>query len=316
MIAARWRTGRWVIGLGALGAVPFANVGDVLILYLSIVMVWGMFALAFDLSYADAGLLSVGHGAFFGTGSYVTALLMLNGGWGFFSALFVAGVTAAAAAALFSVIALRLSGLFFALVTLALAELVRLVALTRLKTWTGGYDGIPGVPRPVLGSIDFNDSQNYYLLILAIFALFLMGIARFRSSPFGRAVRAVRTNEVRASQLGFNVRLMKVATYTLSGFIAGIAGGLLASLLLYANPDVMSWLTSGDVIVMTLLGGTGTLLGPVVGVAAVEGLRHVLSPLTVHWHGIVGILFILATIFLPTGLVGLWKMVWRSTRAS
>jgi branched-chain amino acid transport system permease protein len=304
----------WVSCTGifiGLGIIPVLWPNDSVVSFLSIIMIWGIFATAFDLVYSRVGLLSVGHAAFFGGGGYVFALLVMNADWPFFLALFAGGLLAGALAAVFSIVALRLSGLFFALVTLALAELLRAIALTRLKDWTGGYDGIPGVPRPLLLGIDFLDNRNFYYLTLVAFTIAIGFVGLLRASPFGRAALAVRLNEIRAMQLGFNVKAIKVAVFAVSGFLTGIAGGLLFSLLLYANPDAMNWPTSGDVVIMTLLGGTGTLFGPLLGVTVFESLRYWLSGLTIHWLGIVGVLFIAATIFLPEGLAGFSQKIWR-----
>lgn len=275
----------------------------------NLILIWSIFAIGFDLVFGVAGMLSFGHAALFGTGAYTLTLLTTRLGWDYLPALGAAGLLGGLLALFFSFFAMRVAGLFFALLTLALAQLVYILASTKLRDLTGGVDGLSGVPRPDLFGIDFYDDGNFYLFLLAVFVLAVAVAGLIRISPLGQALRAVKANEVRAEQIGFNVQRLRKSAFTISGIYAGISGALLASLMFYVSPQMLHWSTSGDVVIMVLLGGMGTLLGPVLGVAVFELLREWLSTVTTHWYGILGLVFIVCTIFLPDGLAGLLQQL-------
>lgn len=291
--------------VAAIVLIPLVLPGSKGLHLVNLILVWSIFAIGFDLVFGVAGMLSFGHAALFGTGAYALTLLTTRLGWDYLPALGAAGLVGGVLALVFSFFAMRVSGLFFALLTLALAQLVYIMAGTKLRDLTGGVDGLSGVPRPDLFGVDFFDDGNYYLFLLAIFLLAVAVAGILRISPFGQALRAVKANEVRAEQIGLNVQRLRKAAFVVSGIYAGISGALLASLMFYVSPQMLHWSTSGDVVIMVLLGGMGTLLGPVLGVALFEVLREWLSTATTHWYGILGLVFILCTIFLPQGLAGL-----------
>lgn len=283
---------------------PFTNPSDFLLNLATLVMIWGIFAIGFDFVFGLLGMVSFGHASFLGVGGYALALAIQQWGLPFVAGLALAVAFGALCAWLFSFFALRVSGIFFALVTLALSQLLYILADSKLRAWTGGADGIPGVERPGLAGIDFFDSTYFYWYVTAVFALVMVAVIVLRSSPFGRVIAGIRQNETRAEQLGFNVHRYKQITFVVSGAISGLAGALLGSLLMYVNPQMLHWTTSGDVIIMTLLGGAGTLWGPVVGVMIFEVLKEWLSGWTQYWYGVLGLVFIVATLFFPKGLVG------------
>ncbi|MBO0333151.1 branched-chain amino acid ABC transporter permease [Sneathiella sp. CAU 1612] len=274
------------------------------------ILIWSIFAIGFDLVFGVAGMLSFGHAAFFGVGAYTLSLLTMRMGWDFLPALGAAGVIGGALALVFSYFAIRVSGLFFALLTLALSQLIYIMAGTKLRMLTGGVDGIAGVPRPDLFGIDFYDDGNYYFFLLALFVLALLISGLIRISPLGQALKAIKSNEVRAEQIGFNVQRLQRSVFTISGIYAGVSGGLLASLIFYVGPQMLHWSTSGDVVIMVLLGGMGTLFGPILGVAIFEIMREWLSTQTSHWYGILGLIFIISTIGMPKGIAGLIQQLW------
>jgi len=276
---------------------------------ISLILIWGLFAIGFDLIFGMAGMLSFGHAAMFGAGGYALALLAPQ--FGFVPSLLVAAVAGAVLAFLLSIFALRVSGLFFSLLTLALAQLVYILASTKLRAFTGGLDGIPGVLRPALFGVDFFNNRNYFYFLVVVFVIGVAIMAVLRVSPFGSALKAVQANDVRAEQIGYNVQRLRQCAFMISGAYAGVSGALLASLMFYVSPQMLHWSTSGDVLIMTLLGGKGTLLGPVLGVAVFEVLKEELSQFTEHWYGILGIVFILCTIFLPKGIAGLFAVFGR-----
>ena len=272
--------------------------------FMTLIMVWCVFALGYDIVFGVTGLLSFGHAAFFGVGSYVFAWMVMKNPAMFPLAVVAAGLAGGIVATLVAALALRLSGIYFSLMTLAIAELFFFAASSPLRALTGGEDGLTGVPRPRLLGVDFVDDARFYLLVLVFFALALVVSRQLRNSPFGQALRGVKVNEVRADQVGFNIKRLKLAAFAISGVYSGVAGALLGSLMQFVNPQGLHWSTSGDVVIMTLLGGIGTLFGPVMGVVVFEVLKEMLSSRTVHWYGILGLIFIVATMYMPSGLYG------------
>lgn len=297
---------RLLLLLLVLAAVPFAVKDQGILYFLTLVMVLGTFAIGYDIVFGQTGLLSFGHAAFFGFGSYIFAFLaMLNASLGL-PAIFLAGLGGALLAVVVAAIALRLAGIYFALMTLAIAELLFYAASSPLRGLTGGEEGMVGVPRPSLPGIDLYNDSYFYLLVLAFFMAGLGASRMLRRSPLGQAMRAVKVNEIRADQLGFNVNRIKLAAFAISGFYSGVAGALLGALMQFVNPQGLHWSTSGDIVIMTVLGGAGTLYGPAIGVVVFEVLKETLSAYTVHFYGLVGIIFILTTLFMPAGIHGVF----------
>jgi branched-chain amino acid transport system permease protein len=310
--ANRWLGVVGVIAVAIFFACPLVVGSEDVVYYFSLVAIWSLFVIGYDLAFGVTGLLSLGHAAFFGVGAYVHAILMLNFGWAFGFSLVAGGAMAGLLATIFGALTVRVSGVFFALTTQALGEMVFILASTRLSALTGGVEGLAGVPRPSLSPLDFYDPKIFYLLTVSIFGVGLFAMALIRSSAFGQVLKGIRQSEIRIGQLGFSVRNYKIGALTVSGVYAGIAGGLLASLMSFVSPQIMQWTVSGDLLIMTLLGGAGTLFGPIIGVALVEFLREELSAITIHWSGVLGLAFVLCTIFLPTGVIGVTR---RFTRA-
>ncbi|HVR50546.1 MAG TPA: branched-chain amino acid ABC transporter permease [Pseudorhodoferax sp.] len=278
---------------------------------LSLIMVWAIFALGYDLAFGTAGILSFGHAAYFGLGAYGATWAMLRFNLPFSVGLLVAMLSGALAGTLVAWIGRRVTGLYFSLLTLMLAELVSILMLTRLRDLSGGVDGIPGVPRPSFGNIDFFANSAFVWVVFALFLATVLGVHLLRRSPLGQALQGLRQNPVRLEQLGLNVGRLRLAAMGLSGAVSGLAGALLASLMMYVSPQLLHWKMSGDVLIMTLLGGSGTLLGPILGVAFFELLKELLAEYTEHWYGLLGVVFILGTIFMPRGLGGLVLRRWR-----
>lgn len=278
---------------------------------LCLIMVWAIFALGYDLAFGTAGILSFGHAAYFGLGAYGATWAMLRLNLPFSLALAAAMLAGALAGTLVAWIGRRVTGLYFSLLTLMLAELVSVLMLTRLRELSGGVDGIPGVPRPRFGNIDFFANATYVWVVFALFLATVLGVHMLRRSPLGQALQGLRQNPVRLEQLGLNVGRLRLAAMGLSGAVSGLAGALLASLMMYSSPQLLHWKISGDVLIMTLLGGSGTLLGPILGVAFFEVLKEVLSAYTDHWYGVLGVVFIVGTMFLPKGLAGVVLRRWR-----
>lgn len=285
-------------------ALPFLTQDDFYLNLATLIMIWSIFAVGFDFVFGSLGMVSFGHASFLGIGGYAVAIVTQRFGLPFEAGVLAAIILAAFCAWVFSFFALRVSGIFFALVTLALTQLLYILADSKLRELTGGADGLPGVARPEIRGIDFFSSLNFYWYVAAVFVLVMAVLAIVRSSPFGRVIMSIQQNEIRTQHLGYDTHRIKQITFLVSGAISGLAGALLASLLMYVNPQMLHWSTSGDVIIMTLLGGAGTLWGPVAGVMIFEILKEWLSGWTPYWYGILGIIFILVTLYFPKGVLG------------
>lgn len=272
--------------------------------FLTTVLIWAIFALAFDVAFGLAGMMSFGHAAFFGVGAYTVAIVGQHAGWPFSVLLLCAVGVGLVHGLLVGAIGVRSAGVYFGLFTLGMAELVNVLFSTRLRSLTGGADGLTGLKQPQLGWTGLSPDMAYYAMTALIFLAVLAAVATLRKSAFGRVLNAGRLNEVRAAQLGFDIRRMRVVAFGLSGAGSALAGALLGSKMIYASPQLLHWGLSGDVLMVAVIGGSGTLLGPVAGALVVESLRHLLSEHTIYWNGLLGAVFILVTLFMPRGLVG------------
>jgi len=298
-----------ILALGGAVALSCGSLSEGTQYFVAHAMVLAIFAVGYDLVFGVGGMLSLGHAAFFGLGSYLFGWLTLEMGWGVLPAMAVAIAGATVLAGIFGALALRTSGVQLALTTLALAQLVQIVIEIKLKDHTGGSDGLPGVPRPEWFGIDFLDSSAFFLLVCAVMTVALLANALLRHSPFGKVLDASRQNPVRVAQMGYSVNRYRLAAFMLSGVYAGLAGVLMASLTMFVGPDSLRWTTSGDILIMTILGGAGTLFGPVIGVVVFEVIKELGSHFTSHWYGVLGIFFIATTLLMPGGLIGLVRSV-------
>lgn len=267
----------------------------------------GLWAVSLNILIGYTGLVSFGHAAFFGLGVYTTGLLIAKGGFGMLAAL-AGGVALAALVALaVGVIIVRLSGIAFALVTLAFSMML----FTVVWRWryTGGDDGI-SVKRPALLLLEpqfrLDDPGAFFYFAIALVVIAALLLRRFVRSPVGAALQAIKQNPVRAQAVGIDVRRHKLIAFVVSGTVAGLAGSLYILFRGFAAPDLLHWSSSGQILLMTILGGTGTLFGPMLGAAVFVLLQEVLSTYTQYWMLPLGVLFILAVRFLHGGgLLGL-----------
>ena len=264
---------------------------------------FALFACAFNLLVGYAGLLSFGHAAFFGSASYVTAHAAKV--WGLPPELaLLAGAGAATLLGLvFGVLAIRRQGIYFAMITLALSQLIYFYALQ--SPWTGGEDGIQGVPRGTLfGLIDLSNQMTLYFVVLAIVMGGLLLIYRITHSPFGQVLKAIRENEPRAVSLGYRVDHYKLIAFVLSAALSGLAGSTKVLVVQLASLTDVYWAMSGEVVLMMLLGGLGTVFGPVVGAVFIIGLQDFLSDLGAWVTIVQGVIFVLCVLLFRRGIVG------------
>jgi len=290
-------------GLAALTAlaVPWLGIYPVFVMKL---LCFAMFACAYNLLLGFGRMLSFGHAAFFGMAAYVTAWLATAHEWGTAAAI-VAGVAVAAALGLaFGALAIRRQGIYFAMITLALAQLVYFVCLE--APFTGGENGLQGVPRgSFLGVLPLHSDTVMYYLVLAAFVAMFLFIRRVVHSPFGQVLKAIRENEPRALSLGYEINRYKLLAFVLSAALAGVAGSLKALVLGFATLSDVQQSTSGEVVLMTLVGGTATFLGPVVGAAVVVTLQEYLSDVVGGWvTAIIGAVFVACVLSFRRGIVG------------
>lgn len=264
---------------------------------------FALFAAAFNLLLGYTGLLSFGHAAFFGGAAYFTAHAAKEWGWNPEFALALGVLGATALGVVIGAIAIRRQGIYFAMITLALAQMFFFFCLQ--VPFTHGEDGIQAVPRGRLfGFIDLNDTLTMYYFVLAVFVLGLLLIWRFVNSPFGMILKAIRENENRAVSLGYATAQYKLGAFVMSAALAGLAGGLKALVMQFATLTDVDWHMSGQVVLMTLIGGIGTLLGPVVGAGIVIALQNRLATSAFPVTIITGLVFMLCVMLFRRGLVG------------
>ena len=257
-------------------------------------LIFGLFALSLDLILGYTGLVSFGHAAYFGLGAYGSALVLLHFAQPMPVALLAGALLAGMVALPVGWFSTRATGIYFAMLTLAFAQLVYTVAY-KWRDVTGGSDGIAGVPKTTL--VWGGPS-------LATLVLSLVACQALVRSPFGKALQAIRENERRFTSLGRDPRPFKVVVFVIAAFFAGLAGALFAPFRGFASPEVMFWVMSGQGLMMVIIGGIGTLIGPVLGAMVFILIQEVLSSYTEHWMIFTGAIFILMVIFLPGGLVG------------
>ena len=271
------------------------------------VLIFAIFAGSLDLLVGRAGLPSLGHAAFFGSGAYAAAIVgqrlqtnELLVGLG--AAALVAGLLALIIGAL----AVRASGIFFLMLTLALAQMVYAIAF-QATDLTGGSNGFAGVRRPALFGLDLGSADTLYLLVAVVFALVTLLLWRVTRSPYGRALVGLRENERRMRALGYDTRTLKLSVFVLAGALAGIAGALSAYAFRFVSPNDVALGTSVTGLVIVLIGGAGTLLGPLLGAAAVLFIERVLSSSVGFSQTVLGVVFILFVLFARQGLAGLLR---------
>ena len=276
------------------------------------ILVWGLFGLGFDILFGFTGLLSFGQSAFFGTGGMVAAYLLtiLNIPYVILS-LFVGMIVATAIGYVVGLIALRRTGIYFAMITVAIAEVFFFVEFNPLSAWTGGENGLPGVPTPTLylgfTTISFSGDARLYTFLAFWYFIGLVIALRIVRSPVGAVLRAIRDNPLRAAAVGHNIHGYKLTAFVIAAAYAGFAGGLLGVMQGFMPPDAFMFDTSGQLVMQTAIGGAGTLFGPLVGATVWLYLSDFLQT-TLHlgatWKLVLGVIFVLLVCFLRRGIIG------------
>ena len=299
-ISRRGRIGL-LIGLALLLIAPFIGLYPV---FMMKALCYAIFACAFNLLLGYTGLLSFGHAAYLGAAAYATGWLVRSGGLTPELGVLAGTVIAALCGLAVGLIAIRRQGIYFAMVTLAMAQMIYFVFLQ--APFTGGEDGLQGVPRGKLfGLIPLADDRLLYYVVLAVFVAVFLFIIRIVHSPYGQVLKAIRENEPRAVSLGYDVDRYKLLAFVLSTGIAGLAGSMKTLVLGFATLSDAHWSLSGEVVLMTLLGGMGTFAGPVVGAFTIIGLQNFLADRVGSWVTvIIGVIFVVCVVGFRRGFVG------------
>ena len=317
---ARLITPAHLVAALILGTSPFWITQVGLYPYLAVeIMVWMIFALGYNLLLGYGGLPSFGHGAFFGVGAYAFGLAQIKWGAGLWSALFLAIAAAAIAGAVVAAFISHRRGIYYALLTIAFGQVFWFVSI-KWHSVTGGEDGLLNIKRPVLelgfASIPLASNNALIGFVLAAFVVVSIFLWRLVHSPYGRVLRAIKQNQVRAAFVGHNVWLYKWSAFAISSAVAGLAGALFAMAQQSAYPNVMSLHQSGFVVMMVLVGGgLVSFWGPVIGAAFFILARDLLGAYTEAWLLWYGLLFMALVLFRPEGLAGIWQSFWSKMKA-
>lgn len=272
-------------------------------LFLMRVLCYAIFVMAFNLLAGYAGLVSFGHAAFFGMGAYAAAWAAKHWGVSAEAAVAIGGLAGGALGVVIGWLAIRRTGIYFAMITLALAQLVYFFCVQ--APFTNGENGIQQVPRsPLLGVIPLKSEMAMYWFVAGVFVIAFLVIRRIIHSPFGNVVRAIRENEPRATSLGYRTRNYKLMVFVLSALLSGVAGGLKALVFGIATLENVHYATSGEVVLMALVGGFGTVFGPLAGAFTVSAMENYLAPFGAWVTVAEGAIFIAAVLLFRRGIVG------------
>ena len=273
------------------------------------IWIFAIFGLGLNLLLGYTGLLSFGQSTFFGSAAYVAGWLLKHYAINVFFALAIGVAVGAASAALVGYLCVQRSGLYFIMLTFALNQLFYFIAY-QWTSVTGGEDGMHGIPRPEFLGIDFSDPLNYYVFISLLFLASLWIMKRIVESPLGKILQAIRENEVRAEAVGYNVPRFKLLAFVIGGAFSGLAGVLYAMLFGIVPLEAISFVFSGNVVFATLIGGSGSLYGPIIGSIVFIWLSESVSVIWARWPLLLGVAFVIVVLFFRGGVVEAWSRFW------
>jgi branched-chain amino acid transport system permease protein len=300
---ATMRMRAWgLLAFAAMAVYPFL-VADYLRALAAEIFIFAIFAMSLDLLLGFTGLMSLGHAAFFGLGAYAVAILGTLLGVNAWLGLLAGVVAATGGAALIGLFCVRTGGIPFLMLTLAFSQLAYSVAL-KWRDVTGGSDGLAIAEKPSLFGFDLSNSLTMYFVMLFFLLLCYWALRRLLNAPLGHVFVGIRENEARMVAIGYPTRAYKLLSFTIAGGFAGLAGGLYAIFNSFISPDAMYWTASGDILIMTMLGGAGTLIGPAIGAAIFLLMKNVVSSYSERWLAIIGVVFICCVMFFPGGIWG------------
>jgi branched-chain amino acid transport system permease protein len=290
---------------------PLIVISKFTVTLLTEAMIFAIWAMSLDLLIGYTGLISFGHAAAFGLAGYAAGYFAKNVTSDFLLVLIVAEVGVGFIAAVLGLIVVRVSGIAFAVISLCIAQVLFTVAVVWREV-TDGMDGMVGVPLPKLGGITLGPGYDLYLLTAVCLCTVYVVLVRLVDSPFGRTLQAIRTNEERAASIGINVYFHKWIAFVFSWVVAGLAGTLMVFLKAGTTPMSLHWTESGNVLIMVIFGGIGTLLGPIIGAVAFVFVRDEFTTRFHAWQFVFGLVFVLVVLAFPRGLVGILSRIWIS----
>jgi branched-chain amino acid transport system permease protein len=279
------------------------------------IWIFAIFGLGLNLLLGYTGLLSFGQSTFFGSAAYVAGYLLKHYAINVFAALGVGIGVGALSALLVGYLCVQRSGIYFIMLTFALNQLFYFIAY-QWTSVTGGEDGMPGIGRPVFFGIDFKDPLNYYIFVSLLFLISLWVMKRVVESPLGKILQAIRENEVRAEAVGYNVPRFKLLAFVIGGAFSGLAGVLYAMLFGIVPLEAISFVFSGNVVFATLIGGSGSLYGPIIGSIVFIWLSESVSVIWARWPLLLGLAFVIVVLFFRGGVVEAWSrfVSWRFSK--
>lgn len=280
-------------------------------------LIFGMFAMSLDIILGYTGMVSFGHAAFFGVGAYISAFILLHTNLPLPIAILSGALGSAVIAFPIGYLCTRVTGVYFAILTLAFAQMIYTIAF-KWYSVTGGSDGIAGIPRSYLWFrvIDLNPAVAFYYFVFAFTIVCIFVCMHIIESPFGRTLHAIRENERKVESLGINTKGIKLMSFVIAAFFGGVSGSLFSPFAGFTSPELLFWLYSGTCLIMVILGGVGTLLGPIVGAMLFITLEEMLSSYTENYLIYIGVIFILMVFFIPDGIVGFFSNLWKQRRQS
>lgn len=279
------------------------------------ILILAIFAISLNILVGYTGLVSLGHAAFFGVGAYTAGIIAKNISSNFMLTLFLSLIVSLLIAAIIGFVSTRVNGFYFLMITLAFSQMIYAIVY-QWSSLTGGSNGLSGIPKPSLfGDFAIQSPLSLYFLILFIFIIVCLGLNRFIKSPLGQILVGIRENETRMQAMGYNTMLYKNLSFIIAGGLGGVAGCLYSYFNGFVYPGDVYWTMSGQVLIMVLVGGAGTLLGPILGAAFIVLLETIVSSYTDLWMLIIGTIFILFVVFAPKGIAGLgtsfYERVWK-----
>jgi branched-chain amino acid transport system permease protein len=279
------------------------------------IWIFAIFGMGLNLLLGYTGLLSFGQATFFGSAAYVAGFLLKHHGVDIFLSLGIGMGVGALSALLVGYLCVQRSGLYFIMLTFALNQLFYFIAY-QWTSVTGGEDGMPGIPRPAVFGLSIQEGNRYYAFVAILFLASLWAMKRMIGSPFGKILQAIRENEVRAEAVGYNAARFKLAAFVVAGAFSGLAGVLYAMLFGIVPLEAIGFVFSGNVVFATLIGGTGSLYGPVIGAFVFIWLSESVSTVWARWPLLLGVAFVIVVLFFRGGVVEAWSRFssWQSSR--
>lgn len=270
------------------------------------IMIWGIFAMGFNILLGGTGILSFGHAAFFGLSGYATGLLILKDRLPLAAAIPLAVSLALAAAFVIGALIIRKRGIYFAMLTIAFGQMFYFAA-SQWNSLTGGLDGLTGFRRTTFLGVDIRPEARFFYFVYGFFLVTLLLVRALMSSSIGKTLVAIRENAHRAEFLGIDVKKYQHFAFVASGTFSGLAGALYALLLNFAFPELLYWKTSGDAVLMSVIGGMHAFFGPLLGAGIFVFLRDVISTYTTHWALPLGAIFVVFVLFFQKGILGIFE---------